>query len=229
MESTGCGCQFHKPFPMTCHKWMGKTMVGHLSPDGWNPCGFADGTHHPRLLALFAAAAFAPLILSQSEKWQSYDARKTSPFLAILNQVNGENEWKWYRMKVKRLFFRWSEIQRNPHGSGIGVKKRHQFCLCTCFDSDRICGYLPCALFLGSFYQSTADPEDRSACWNHDLTTSFDSPLDPLGNLKPRQVRCGTSTDGPSRKGHLNAVQDFAIISPTGSWGLDLWRDRNSG
>jgi hypothetical protein len=35
------------------------------------------------LLALFAAAAFAPLILSQSEKWQSYDARKTSPFLAI--------------------------------------------------------------------------------------------------------------------------------------------------
>ena len=92
-------------------------------------------------------------------------------------------------MKVKRLFFRWSEIQRNPHGSGIDVKKRHQFCLCICFDSDRICGYLPCALFLGSFYQSTADPEDRSACWNHDLTTSFDS---PLGNLKPRQVGCGT-------------------------------------
>lgn len=71
------GCQFHKPFPMACHKWMGKTSIN-LSPDGF-ACGFADGTHQPcRLLALFAAAAFAPLILSQSEKWQSYDARKTS-------------------------------------------------------------------------------------------------------------------------------------------------------
>lgn len=74
--------------------------VQNISSQFGSSCGtFFKFYSYLLLLALFAAAAFAPLILSQSEKWQSYDAR--------------------------------------------------------------ICGYLPCALFLGSFYQSTADPEEQ--------------------------------------------------------------------
>ena len=74
--------------------------VQNISSQFGSGCGtFFKFYSYLLLLALFAAAAFSPLILSQSEKWQNYDAR--------------------------------------------------------------ICGYLPCALFLGSFYQSTSDPEEQ--------------------------------------------------------------------
>eukprot|EP00435_Cladocopium_sp_Y103_P051842 s1201_g16.t1 len=74
--------------------------VQNISSQFGSSCGtFFKFYSYLLLLALFAAAAFSPLILSQSEKWQSYNAR--------------------------------------------------------------ICGYLPCALFLGSFYQSTSDPEEQ--------------------------------------------------------------------
>lgn len=120
-----------------------------------------------------------------------------------------------------RFFFSWIEDTKS---------------LCTCFDCGRICGYLPCALFLGNFYQSTSDPEDWSACWNHCLTVHFirRSLSQALVNLKPWQAtkgvmhlvvrycqRCGTSTDGPSRKRHLPCKVWPFSHHPSYSWGLD--------